>query len=62
VFCAAAILLHEWYKSVGSAVVGAGVLLFAVALLATLGYVGSMWNSARVVGLRGRLKEARQES
>jgi UDP-GlcNAc:undecaprenyl-phosphate/decaprenyl-phosphate GlcNAc-1-phosphate transferase len=62
VFCGAALLLHGWYKSVGSAVVGAVVLLFAIGLLATLGYVRSMWNSARLIGLRGRLREARQES
>lgn len=59
VFCGAALLLHAWYKSVGSAVVGAAVALFAIALLATLGYVRTIWNSARIANLRGR-GEARQ--
>jgi UDP-GlcNAc:undecaprenyl-phosphate GlcNAc-1-phosphate transferase len=54
IFCFAAVLLHFWYKSVGSAVVGAAVLVFAVGLLATLGYVTTLWNSARVVMLRTR--------
>ncbi len=62
VFCGAALLLHTWYKSVGSAVVGGAVLLFAIGLLATLGYVNSMWNSPRVTGLRTRSREVRQES
>jgi len=43
-----------WYKSVGSAVVGAGVLVFAVFLILVLGYGTSMWNSARMLSLRGR--------
>lgn len=54
VFCGAAILAHAWYKSVGSAVVGGGVVLFAVVLILVLGYGTSMWNSARVLSLRGR--------
>ncbi len=58
VFCVAALLLHVWYKSVGSAVVGLGVLVFAIVLLATLGYVGTMWNSVRVTHLLHRTREA----
>lgn len=54
IFCGAAVLLHFWYKSVGSAVVGAAVVLFAVGLLAALGYVTTLWNSERVVNLRSR--------
>lgn len=46
-FCAAALVLLHWYKSAGSAVVGAVVLLFAVALVAVLGYVRTMWQSVR---------------
>ncbi|KAA0237536.1 MAG: undecaprenyl/decaprenyl-phosphate alpha-N-acetylglucosaminyl 1-phosphate transferase [Dehalococcoidia bacterium] len=61
VFCGAALLLHVWYKSAGSAVVGAAVLLFSLALVATLGYLRSMWNSVRVLELRGR-KQASAES
>lgn len=30
------------------------VLVFAVALVATFGYLGTMWNSARVVAFRTR--------
>jgi UDP-GlcNAc:undecaprenyl-phosphate GlcNAc-1-phosphate transferase len=54
VFCGAALLLHQWYKSVGSAVVGAAVVVFALAIVVVLGYVGSMWNSVRLLGLRGK--------
>jgi len=61
VFCVAALMLHAWYKSVGSAVVGAGVLLFALGLVAALGYIRSMWNSARPVSWRSRRTAARQE-
>jgi len=61
VFCGAALLLHAWYKSVGSAVVGAGVLLFALGLVAALGYIRSMWNSARPTSWRSRRAAARQE-
>ena len=53
-FCGAALLAHTWYKSVGSAVVGLGVLLFALLLVLLLGYGSSMWNSARVLTWRGR--------
>ncbi len=60
VFCGAALLLHAWYKNVGSAVVGAAVVLFAAGLLASLGYIGTMWNSARVASIRGRRDDARQ--
>jgi UDP-GlcNAc:undecaprenyl-phosphate GlcNAc-1-phosphate transferase len=61
IFCGAALLLHTWYRSAGSAVVGGFVVVFAVALLAALGYISSMWNSSRVAGLRGRSSEVRQE-
>lgn len=61
VFCGAALLLHAWYKSVGSAVVGGFVVLFAIALLATLGYISTLWNSARVAGFRARRREVRQQ-
>lgn len=54
VFCGAALLLHFWYKDAGSAVVGAAVVVFAVGLVAVLGYLRSMWNSVRVLELRGR--------
>ena len=60
-FCLAALLLHHWYKSFGSAVVGLGVGVFSVLLLATLGYVSSMWNSVRVLSVRGRRAHAPQE-
>jgi len=46
-FCGAALLLHTWYKSAGSAVVGAVVLAFAVLLVTLLGYVRTMWESVR---------------
>ncbi len=61
VFCGAALMLHAWYKSVGSAVVGAGVLLFALGLIAVLGYVRTMWNSVRPTSWRARRSAARQE-
>lgn len=61
-FCFAALLAHTWYKSVGSAVVGAGVLLFAVVLVLVLGYGQSMWNSARVLTWRGRGRAAEERS
>ncbi len=54
VFCGAALLLHAWYKSVGSAVVGGAVVLFAVGLMLVLGYFRSMWDSVRLAGLRRR--------
>ena len=61
-FCGAALLAHTWYKSVGSAVVGAGVLLFAVVLVLVLGYGQSMWNSARMLSWRGRSPAAEERS
>lgn len=61
VFCGAALLLHAWYKDAGSAAVGAGVLIFALTLVATLGYIRTMWNSVRLLEWRGR-KHARAES
>jgi len=61
VFCGAALLLHLWYKSVGSAVVGGVVVVFALALLLVLGYIDSMWNSVRVLGLRGHRSQAPNE-
>ncbi|MEP6871986.1 MAG: MraY family glycosyltransferase [Anaerolineaceae bacterium] len=54
VFCAAALLLHAWYKNVGSAIVGGAVVVFALLLVLALGYVGTMWNSPRMLILRGR--------
>ncbi|PWB44913.1 MAG: undecaprenyl-phosphate alpha-N-acetylglucosaminyl 1-phosphate transferase [Dehalococcoidia bacterium] len=54
VFCAGAVLAHTWYKSAGSAAVGAGVVVFALLLILVLGYGSSMWNSARILSLRGR--------
>lgn len=62
VFCIAALLAHWWYKSFGSAVVGAGVLIFAVFLILMLGYGTSMWNSARVLSLRGRHPRAEEQA
>jgi UDP-GlcNAc:undecaprenyl-phosphate GlcNAc-1-phosphate transferase len=62
VFCGAAVLLHVWYKSAGSAVVGAAVLGFAIMLIAVLGYIGTMWNSVRMLGLRARARDARHEA
>ena len=61
VFCGAALLLHLWYKSVGSAVVGGVVVAFAIVLLVVLGYIDSMWNSVRMLGLRGRRREVPRE-
>lgn len=46
-FCASALLLLRWYKSSGSAVVGAVVLVLAVALIVVLGYARTMWHSVR---------------
>ncbi|MGH2609607.1 MAG: MraY family glycosyltransferase [Tepidiformaceae bacterium] len=60
VFCGAAIGLHAWYKEAGSAVVGAAVLAFAVVLVVVLGYASTMWNSARVLTLRGRREQPQQ--
>ncbi len=60
VFCAGAVLAHIWYKSMGSAVVGGGVMLFALALILLLGYGSSMWNSARILSLRGRGRQAEE--
>lgn len=54
VFCGGALLAHTWYKSVGSAVVSAGVLAFGIGLVLALGYGRTMWNSARVLAWRGR--------
>lgn len=51
-FCVGALLAHTWYKSAGSAIVGLGVLAFAVALVALFGYGTSFWNSTRVLALR----------
>lgn len=62
VFCFAALLLHHWYKSFGSAIVGLGVVVFALLLLITLGYASTMWNSVRVLGVRGRHAPAPRES
>jgi UDP-GlcNAc:undecaprenyl-phosphate GlcNAc-1-phosphate transferase len=59
VFCGAALLLHAWYKDVGSAVVGGAVLAFAFALILVLGYGSTLWNSARMLNLRGRRAEPR---
>ena len=52
-FCGAALLAHTWYKSAGSAIVGLGVLVFALALTIVFGYGTSFWNSTRVLALRG---------
>lgn len=46
-FCLAALVLLHWYKSAGSAVVGAVVLVFAVTLVVVLGYARTMWQSVR---------------
>jgi UDP-GlcNAc:undecaprenyl-phosphate GlcNAc-1-phosphate transferase len=54
VFCLGALLLYAWYKEVGSAVVGGFVIAFAAALVGILGYGATIWNSARVLSLRGR--------
>jgi UDP-GlcNAc:undecaprenyl-phosphate GlcNAc-1-phosphate transferase len=62
VFCVGALLAHIWYKSTGSAVVGGGVALFAVFLVLVLGYGSSMWNSARVLSLRGRGGQAQERA
>lgn len=62
VFCGGAILAHAWYKSVGSAVVGGCVVLFALFLTFILGYGTSMWNSARVLSLRGRGPRAEERA
>jgi len=53
-FCLGALLAHRWYKDVGSAVVGAGVLVFAFGIIVVLGYASSFWNSTRVLAWRGR--------
>ena len=45
-------LLHAWYKNVGSAIVGGAVLVFALVLVVALGYIGTMWNSARMLHIR----------
>ncbi|MGE5596529.1 MAG: MraY family glycosyltransferase [Hyphomicrobiales bacterium] len=55
-FCAAALVLQRWYKDMGSAVVGGFVLVFAVALIAVLGYLGTMWDSVRHGGARRKGK------
>jgi UDP-GlcNAc:undecaprenyl-phosphate GlcNAc-1-phosphate transferase len=52
-FCLAAVLAHTWYKTAGSAIVGLGVIAFALALVVVLGYGTSMWNSTRVLAWRG---------
>ena len=53
VFCVCALLAHTWYKSAGSAIVGAGVVALAVGLVLALGYGTSFWNSTRVLAWRG---------
>jgi UDP-GlcNAc:undecaprenyl-phosphate GlcNAc-1-phosphate transferase len=53
VFCVCALLAHTWYKSAGSAIVGLGVVVLALALVLLLGYGTSFWNSARVLAWRG---------
>jgi UDP-GlcNAc:undecaprenyl-phosphate GlcNAc-1-phosphate transferase len=60
VFCVCALLAHTWYKSAGSAIVGLGVVLLAVALVLVFGYGTSFWNSARV--LAWRRAEARERA
>jgi UDP-GlcNAc:undecaprenyl-phosphate GlcNAc-1-phosphate transferase len=52
-FCLGALAAHTWYNSAGSAIVGLGVVVFAVALVVVFGYGVSFWNSTRVVALRG---------
>lgn len=52
-FCVLALLAHTWYKSSGSAIVGLGVVAFAVVLIVAFGYGTSFWNSARVLAWRG---------
>jgi hypothetical protein len=51
-FCLGALLAHTWYKTAGSAIVGLGILAFAVGLIALFGYGTSFWNSARVTAWR----------
>ncbi len=53
VFCLGALLAHTWYKTAGSAIVGLGVIAFAVALVVLFGYGSSFWNSARITAWRG---------
>ncbi|MEX0783021.1 MAG: MraY family glycosyltransferase [Dehalococcoidia bacterium] len=60
IFCASALGLHAWYKEAGSAVVGAAVLAFAILLVVLLGYASTMWNSARILTLRGRREQPQQ--
>lgn len=60
VFCGAALLAHAWYQSAGSAVVGAGVLIFAIVLIATLGYVTTMWRSLRAGNSRRQQAAAKK--
>jgi UDP-GlcNAc:undecaprenyl-phosphate GlcNAc-1-phosphate transferase len=60
IFCAAALASHAWYKEAGSAVVGAAVLAFALLLVVLLGYASTMWNSARVLTLRGHREPPQQ--
>lgn len=52
-FCIGALLAHTWYKTAGSAIVGLGVIAFAVALIVVFGYGTSFWNSARILAWRG---------
>ncbi|MGE0602008.1 MAG: MraY family glycosyltransferase [Dehalococcoidia bacterium] len=52
-FCLGALLAHTWYKTAGSAIVGLGVIAFAVALIVLFGYGSSFWNSARISAWRG---------
>ena len=52
-FCIGALLAHTWYKSAGSAIVGLGVIAFAIALVLLFGYGTSFWNSARISAWRG---------
>lgn len=58
-FCVGALLAHTWYKSAGSAIVGAGVLVFALVLVLAFGYGTSFWNSARVAGWRAAMARGR---
>jgi UDP-GlcNAc:undecaprenyl-phosphate GlcNAc-1-phosphate transferase len=59
-FCVAAFAAHVWYKSAGSAIVGLGVIAFAIGLIAILGYGTSFWNSTRV--LAWRRAEAKEQA
>jgi UDP-GlcNAc:undecaprenyl-phosphate GlcNAc-1-phosphate transferase len=58
-FCGGALLAHTWYKTAGSAIVGLGVVIFALALVVVFGYGRSFWNSTRVMSWRGAVAEER---